>query len=221
MVANKIDERRHLIKYLRTQSNEFIHLMPKLSSGKKGQPIHRLRVATRRARAVLSIVKNDHKYIELTNLNRELRQLSAKKRNAERKLDELVSLKPLNRIIQRLSIAEENIRATRPSVTHKVQAKLVKLLNQENTQKKGNIIDFHKLRINLKKVRYVLEALGRPIEPLEKIQKSLRDAHDLELLQTLTRKNQKLKLEQQSPNQQSIRILKPVLRFAINQLKIN
>lgn len=43
----------------------------------------------------------------------------------------------------------------------------------------------HELRIQAKKVRYVLEILGRPVDKLKALQSELGRAHDLEVLQEL------------------------------------
>ena len=52
---------------------------------------------------------------------------------------------------------------------------------------------FHRLRINLKKVRYGLEAIGQFRPQLEKMQDLLGHIHDLEVLQRLFGKKTRIK----------------------------
>ncbi len=51
---------------------------------------------------------------------------------------------------------------------------------------------FHECRIDLKKTRYVLEALGLDVTELKRIQDWLGQAHDLEILQQTLGKNDKV-----------------------------
>ena len=49
----------------------------------------------------------------------------------------------------------------------------------------GGKTDQHVLRIQVKKTRYILEAVGRKCEALKELQGLLGDSHDMEILQEL------------------------------------
>ena len=76
----------------------------------------------------------------------------------------------------------------------------------------------HELRVTLKKIRYALEAMGRPATPIKYLQDILGEVHDLETLLKLTGKNKKIKKEQQALSDEALLLMKPALRFALEHL---
>ena len=79
--------------------------------------------------------------------------------------------------------------------------------------------DLHELRITAKKARYVLEAIGKPVQPLRKLQGPLGRGHDLEVLLDLSGKNVKIQSDADIQYQRARRTIQSALRFAIKQLE--
>lgn len=71
----------------------------------------------------------------------------------------------------------------------------------------------------MKKIRYALEAFGRPVEPLQKLQDHLGDAHDLNVLGEILGKHHKVKQDERKFRRKAIRQAKPALKFAQRQMK--
>jgi CHAD domain-containing protein len=73
----------------------------------------------------------------------------------------------------------------------------------------------------MRKVRYALEAMGKPIDSMKPLQDALGAAHDLELLQVFTEKNLKLKAKQHSISRKAVRLAKPAIHFAVSKLRMH
>ena len=78
----------------------------------------------------------------------------------------------------------------------------------------------HHLRIILKKVKYSLEAMGKPVTPLKKVIKLLGEAHDLEFVQTFLQKNRKVEAVQNTLNGKAKQLTGAAFRFATRQLNV-
>jgi CHAD domain-containing protein len=79
--------------------------------------------------------------------------------------------------------------------------------------------DLHELRITAKKARYVLEAIGKPVQPLRNLQGPLGRGHDLVVLQDISGENMKVQSDAVLQYQKARRFIQPTLHFAIKQLE--
>ena len=79
--------------------------------------------------------------------------------------------------------------------------------------------EWHELRIELKKVRYVLEALGRRSVPLERLQDHLGREHDLGVLQTLIGKERAIAKDERAARLCAERVMAAALRSAMKNLQ--
>jgi CHAD domain-containing protein len=87
-------------------------------------------------------------------------------------------------------------------------------LDPWNSKKLRTSTDYHLLRVAMKKVRYTLESIGKPVSPLKELQNQLGKIHDLEVLQELTGKNRKVSNEVSSHKRIVKRTIPHALAFA-------
>lgn len=236
---------RKLIHYLETQSKAITCLAPKKSRQLSGKDVHELRVATRRARATFWILRHSSAHIRFEELDNDLRKLGkalghvreldvaildanrfgidatkliARQKIFQMKLQKRINRNQQNHLSTQLSAAENAAHAMSPIFLGEARDTLRARLNRQLDRHLHGQTKLHQLRIMMKKARYVLEALGRPVSPMKSLQDLLGDAHDLEFLQTLIGKNATIKAEQRSLNDKAIRVAKSALRFAVSQL---
>lgn len=244
MANAKTDELSHLIGYLKKNSDVITRLAPEAFRHLKGEFVHKLRVAIRRTRTSLWLLRYSSSDIRIKELDSKLRalakalgkvreldvaildakqydvdsaQLKAHLKTAQKKLRKLLKKKKRDRLKQQLSIAANATRQKMPISLKKARSKLSVKLNKQlslNLKKKKS---FHQIRIVLKKSRYALEAMEKPVDHMKQLQDILGKAHDLELLQKLTSQDDKIKKEQRLLNKKAIHLVKPVLQFALRQ----
>jgi CHAD domain-containing protein len=77
----------------------------------------------------------------------------------------------------------------------------------------------HELRIEAKKARYVLEALGRPSEVVKPLQLRLGRAHDLEVLQELLGASRRAARDERRARALARRIMRRVVARAAEELR--
>jgi CHAD domain-containing protein len=77
----------------------------------------------------------------------------------------------------------------------------------------------HQLRIQMKKIRYVLECMGRRSRRIEKLQDYLGREHDLGVLRTFVGREPRLTRDAQRARSRANRTLKPALESAMRQLQ--
>jgi CHAD domain-containing protein len=82
-----------------------------------------------------------------------------------------------------------------------------------------NAEERHELRIQLKKVRYTLEALGREVPVLARLQDHLGREHDLGVLQILTTKKREVARDERKARERAKRALAPALRASLRRLQ--
>lgn len=195
--------------YLEEQARIFGKLAKKVHRHPEAERVHKLRVCTRRIRAVLWILRQEPDGERWKKAARRFRKLG-KDLGERRELDvmklsaEQFSLNPAP-LRQRIKRAGKKIhRETRRPRRRQLKAHLKKMkryLSQEEglalepvlnplsanlREWHGHAIslqDFHEFRIAVKKVRYLLEALGQDAKPLKPLQEDLGQAHDLAVLQ--------------------------------------
>lgn len=216
-----------------------------LASDKKS--VHSLRVTVRRLRAVLWLGTHSSprlSFKSLPSMLRKLGQALGKLRDLDVAIQDSsnyhMNMKSL--IPQRILNAENLLHQVDPKNVKQIlfqldkaleklqkhpeldlNAGLLMLRGQLNPWLKKNKIrdnQLHKLRIFAKKTRYTLEAVGKPVRPLKKLQNLLGRGHDLEVLQDLLGKNVVVKSDEVFQYQKAKRVIKPALHFAIKQLKI-
>ena len=236
----------HLIKYLETQAKAVAALSPKVSKKPSGKAVHDLRVATRRVRAAFWCFRQSSEHLHFKKLNRHLRklgkalgdvreldvaikdanyyeidssQLLAKRKVVQRKLRKRVNQNQRKLLIGRLMKAKKNIAANVPILFNNANNNLLVRLNQTLNRRIHGRTRLHQLRIAVKKGRYAFEAMGKPIQPMKLLQDTLGEAHDMQQLQMFVGKNPKLKAIQSSLNKKGLRLTKPTLIFAENQLR--
>ena len=78
----------------------------------------------------------------------------------------------------------------------------------------------HEFRIALRKARYALEALGKPVDPLVRLQDHLGRAHDLQLLRDLTHSSPKLDQAQAKEVREAMKLKGSVIPIAARRLKL-
>jgi CHAD domain-containing protein len=238
--------RESLIKYFRIQSKNFAKLSKKVYRKPSVKSVHQLRVALRRMRASLWILQHSSRNACFKNLNRKLRKL-VKHLGRVRELD--VALEDADLYGLNSDILRKQRKRNRLAVRRIFTAKLRKKIDRQTDDVIGKIRNeaafnpylalrilrqklvrwlrrthkndksLHKLRIQFKKTRYVLEGIGRPVDPLREVQQSLGKIHDLEVLQELLGKNKSLAQKQTAFKKKARGSVKAALGFAIDQLK--
>lgn len=160
-------------------------------------------------------------------------QLIPNKMHAVKKLKKLVSSDSRKELKKLLTEARRSIQRMNSVKINEARKKLSEILQNQLAQDLDGPKKLHKLRIAVKKARYAIEAMGQPIHPMDgsnhpnkamnhpmkKLQDTLGQAHDLELLQGFTGKNAKIKAEQNVLNAKALRLSRPALHFAVSQLK--
>lgn len=127
---------------------------------------------------------------------------------AQTQLAKSLGEKGRKRLAQQIASAKKKMNTRKPVLLNQANAKLKSNLtshfkHQIRSQKK-----LHQLRIATKKCRYALEAMGKGVTPLKRLQEVLGEANDLDFLQEFTIKNVKLKTLQKSLNHKAIRLVK-------------
>lgn len=78
--------------------------------------------------------------------------------------------------------------------------------------------ELHKVRIGLKKVRFLLESTGKSVIRLKKVQDQLGEVHDLQVLSEFYKKNPHLKNDQRIKSLTAKRTVRPLFKEASRQL---
>lgn len=95
-------------------------------------------------------------------------------------------------------------------------ANLKEAITQYDHQLKDE--ELHQVRISLKKVRYLLEAVGKPVDPLRKIQDQLGEVHDLQVLSEYFDNNPHLKNDKKIKSLTARKAVKSAFTLATQQL---
>lgn len=198
-----------LLDYLNEQARRFQKLTRKVRRNPEPEIIHKLRVCTRRIRAVIWILKREPGGNQWRGAGRRFKRLG-RALGERRELDVIASSAEYfqldaNPLKKRARRAGEKILAqTRRRRRLKLRKDLKRMqralrggdrlilatmlapLRSELAHWHGRAIsreNYHEFRIAVKKVRYLLEALGADGEPLKPLQDNLGHAHDLAVLQ--------------------------------------
>lgn len=142
-------------------------------------------------------------------------RLKLRRKKAGNDFQNLIHRKKITREFSRVG---NKMKTTSQGANSETRNKLRALLIEQLKKKLQKQSSFHKLRITLKKVRYILEALDKPIGPIESIQRLLGEIHDLEILQSLLGTLPKAKIRQMTLSRRAVRAAKPAIHFALKQL---
>ena len=237
--------KEHLGKYLEVQASTIASLSPQVFKNLTGEPVHSLRVATRRAQAVFWILKNCPEKVRFKKLSHELRglgrslggvreldvaiadaknygidclSLKSKRKTAQKKLHSKLGRGHRAKMEKHFTAASVAIHSMNPVSMVSVRDKLREQLSACLKQKISRPKDLHELRITMKKARYVLESMGKNVDPICGLQEVLGNAHDLATLQYFTGNDPAVLVEQTLINATALRLAKPAIRFALSKL---
>ncbi len=229
----------HLLKYFKAQRVILSELGLKVFSNASRPDVHQLRIAVRRSRAVLWILKNSSPPLPFDKLDQRLRKLGHLL-GAARELDMAIKdakkyeIDPLSLKLKRkvkVKSLRRHLKEKRRQKLSREMATVIKDVRSQNELELGSALGtlrksivhwqkrrlhgsarLHKFRIAIKKTRYVLEALGRPVESLKDVQSLLGKAHDLETLQHFVGRKRTLKRDRSSLAAAAIRLAGPTLQ---------
>jgi CHAD domain-containing protein len=233
-----------LRKNFRAQQKAFHRFADKAARNPSPDHVHQLRVSNRRLRAILALVIKDPRFRHFRALKSSLRELgkvlgsqreldvvigdaaefglpvaSLKKRIKSRKKKVKKFLSPSRRgaLLGCFSQLDEELKF--PVLMEKKP--LTKLLKKVRAWRRRKLApkNLHRFRIAIKKMRYILEALDRPVGPLKEIQGYLGRAHDLEVLQEILGKNKITRKAENRAVKKAKEMAPSALAFARNQLR--
>ena len=207
--------------------------------------VHRLRVLTRRLRAAEWLVRHEYGAPALGRLRKSLRQV-ARALGHRRTLDvvsrdahhygiDSARLKPL------VQVAESDLRrALGKSRRKKLERDLCRaaehldgmprwalvpaldLLQQRLERLRGATAstpeEGHRIRIEAKKIRYALEALGRRVDALVELQSHLGRGHDLRVLQQFLGADPEVRRLEREEWRKARGLLRPAVEAALGEL---
>jgi CHAD domain-containing protein len=224
------------------------HLIPKDNPHASSSRVHKLRIAIRRRRAVLWILERSLPGVQAQKLDKHLRKfgkllgsireldvaikdskkygLDASALESKRKRRRRAALQYMNKHRRRRLLHEMAavLAAIRSHKRLDLNASLgdvrLRLSCWQNRRPSG-ATELHRFRIAVKKMRYVLDALGKSVEPLAAIQKLLGRAHDLETLQRFVGPRRMLMREQSALSSKAVRLAKPGLQQIERTLNVS
>ncbi len=235
---------RTLARYIDKQGQVIGGLFPAILEKPKGSRVHALRVATRRLRASLWLLRHSEPQLKFSKFKKKLRSIG-------RIAGELRALDVAVGDAEKFEIKHSSLKKLRK----KTRKKFIVVLKEFNIEKMLSEIDkvasdvaeapdfdfaralaglrrrlmplryghtslkrLHQLRIEVKKTRYVLEALGRPVHPLRVFQGWLGRVHDIEVLEDRALSNSRTQRDRAECLRKSNKLAGPALRFAFQQL---
>lgn len=212
-----------LLQYKNDQIKTFENIFKKTSQHPTPKRIHKIRITIRR----LSVVLNSRKLRELAKVLGKERDLEVAILNAKkydlgtRRLIEDRNKKS-KKSLQKMKNFNTKFLHTPPQTkildTYQMKMRNLNLqLEQFQTMKmKGEKL--HQLRIATKEVRYGLEAIGHTSVKLQKMQDLLGLIHDLEVLQKLKKKHNKIQKDKKLATEEFNRSYKSPISFLRNLL---
>jgi len=232
----------HLREFLETQAEAIHFLSPRVFLCPGGVSLHRLRVALRRMQAAVWLLRQSPRGPHFEKLMRELASLGGalgkvreldvaikdagrygigcaglrtRREKAKDKLRGQLAEPRRRRLAKRIAEALVTVDAFPPQIFGEVRIRLHHKLARTLERKNRSPHDLHRLRIVLKKIRYLLESMGRGTGPLRKMQRILGNFHDLQALQELTGPKLSLAKRQVSLRKNLNLQVPPVMRFAL------
>jgi CHAD domain-containing protein len=234
-----------LAETLRGGVRRFCQLVRQTAHHPTTDHVHDLRVLTRKLRADLWLVPTSARSRAIRRARHDLQRLAAvlgRQRECDVALEDAVGFgRDRNVIERRLGEARQQvIRCLRPKKrtryikhlqhatrdvssldTHVVlsqvrhlQDRLQRAMNHPPTTNRAR----HRLRINVKKARYMLEATRRPVTSLVKLQDHLGRWHDLMVLSSVAGRTSRVTRARIREWMIARRLVRPALRQAIHSL---
>jgi CHAD domain-containing protein len=233
----------HLDKYFTKQSMRVQRLGREVKRTPKRSLVHQLRVATRRIQALLWLcqhcdpprrfkklemrlrklfkvlgpvreidvaIQDSSKYHAPTNHLQDQRRRKVKA--MQRQLDD----RKRRKLTHQLNQVGRVLRAQSTLNLHTALEQLRSELSRGEARRHLNADQLHRLRLTVKKARYVMEALGEPVAPLTDIQKMLGKAHDLEILAGYIGRSKRLKKDRDALQSRVAGKVGPALRRYID-----
>lgn len=232
-----MDQQTHLREYALEWLGKFGELYDEVQGQPSARVVHKMRVAVRRLRSVLTLIepvksqaeKLDDELQDLQDRLGECRELDValkdakdfsvapdeikkrRKKSVRKIRDEFTS--------QRKEKLEKRLREALLEIdTAKLHPeKALQAFRQDFTQrakahpKKAKKL--HRLRISAKKFRYALEAVGREAKPLENLQGVIGRMHDMQTLRKLAdRKKHKIRKAEKKCKKRALKMVDPVLK---------
>lgn len=237
---------RRLVHFFDSQIAAFERLAAEVSKSPTKNRVHELRIVTRRLRAILWLLRNDPSIESHRREERALRKLGkvlgrqreldvalrdagvlkldvsalkGRRAKARKAAQETFGSPATKRLGRRLKEILKQLKSD-PEVLHteKSLEKLRRRLDRwQGTEPRRE--DLHELRIVAKKIRYILEALGRSTEPLRELQDHLGDVHDMEVLQEFLGEKKKTERAAAAASKEARRFIAPALTFARHELQ--
>jgi CHAD domain-containing protein len=175
---------------------------------KLDRKLHRLGVTLGKVREIdVAISDANHYKIKSSDLIRD-------RTEAVKKLEKLVAPDSRRKLRKLLKSARKSVHRMNSIEMTQARKKLSEILRVQLAQEIEGPKQLHQLRITVKKARYAIEAMGQakhPISrsnhPMKKLQDTLGQAHDLELLQGFTGKNAKINAKQNNLNAKALLLL--------------
>ena len=227
-------KQKSFLRYLEHQSHVFQISLKNLQSGQYGENLHQLRVSIRKLRTALGLFRNSAKISKARRMLKKLGKVTGTQREIEvasldaakygYSLPSPKRIQAMNELTQCLNCKgtqdlalaltlilkelqhEKKVRISKPQ-------KITKKLIRWRTLPLKTARQFHQLRIDVKKTRYLLEACGVPYRGLVELQDNLGRAHDLEILQKLVGRDERIKRKMLSFQKNSRKLLKPAIHF--------
>lgn len=232
-----MDRSTYLHDYSLNWRNRFFDLYDEVRRKPSVGAVHKMRVAVRRLRSVLSLIHSSGKS-RFKKLDRELRQLQSLL-GACRELDVAI------RDAKEFGIDFKHIKSVRKKRVQKLQKKLsparrgflerrfgqvLAMIDEAELQPAKNLDQLknkflrrakahprkpkklHRLRISAKKVRYALESIGVKSPELEDLQSAIGRMHDMQTLRKLVRqKRSTLRRAQKVRKKSALKMIQPAL----------
>lgn len=194
-----MNTRKRLLRFFQEQGREFLDLEKRVHENPGKRSVHDLRVSARKLRSLqelfdLPSMRGLKKVVQASGELRDLdvglehsrefslnpTELADQRRELSRRLRARIRKKDRAAVRRELGRAEKHLKKRLESELEfsVFLANLRLLLSHRLTPKNG-----HRVRIELKRVRYLLEALRLPVAHLTCLQEFLGDWHDLQVLE--------------------------------------
>lgn len=214
--------------FLKKEVRSFSAVAAKITKDPSRKSIHQLRVSVRKLQSTV-----EGKFLKKLNKRLgKIRDLDVLIRNA--KSYHLKDKEPKKQRKRLRKEIKERLKSKKFQLLHqKLEKKAAKTLHQpELTSRAHEIIDelktwdrplkddeLHSFRKTIKKIHYLLEAIGQNTDVLKELQDHLGRIHDLDVLARYYKKNVNAQNDKKIEIRTTQKQIKPALRWAIRELQ--